>query len=103
MNEEKWRNLFRKRLEKYSWKPKNAKEIRPCIKEALNNPLEGENGHLMRIAIAVEFLNKGYSVDQIVPLFKNQPDFKPEKTRYYVLECKKRKPTIRLNAQPFGD
>jgi len=89
-NEEKWRNLFRKRLEKYGWKPKNAGEIRPCIREALNKPLEGENGHLMRLAVACEFLNKGYSVDQIVDLFRSQRDFSEQKTRYYVEDAKKK-------------
>ena len=74
---------------KSAFSGKNSK-VRPCIREALNKPLEGENGHLMRLAIAVEYLNKGYGVEEVVPLFKNQPDFKPEKTRYYVLDAKKK-------------
>jgi DNA primase large subunit len=51
---------------------------------ALDRPLEGGNGHLMRLAVAREFLNAGYNMDEIIPLFKNQSDFKLEKTRYYV-------------------
>ena len=58
--------------------------IRPCILEALKRPLEGKNGHLMRLAIAREFLNAGYSVDDVVALFKGQEDFNERKTRYYV-------------------
>jgi len=65
--------------------PKNeGKRIRPCMIAALEKPLEGGAGHLMRLAVAREYLAAGYSVDEIVPLFQNQPDFKPEKTRYYV-------------------
>jgi len=59
-------------------------KIRPCVLEALKKPLEGEEGHLMRLAIAREFLNAGYSVDDVVSLFKSQGDFNERKTRYYV-------------------
>ena len=65
-------------------------KIRPCILEALKKPLEGENGHLMRLAIAVEFLNKGYSADQVVVLFRSQRDFSERKTRYYVEDAERR-------------
>jgi len=65
-------------------------KIRPCILEALKKPLEGEEGHLMRLAIAVEFLNKGYSVDQVVDLFRAQGDFSERKTRYYVEDAKRK-------------
>jgi DNA primase large subunit len=58
--------------------------IRPCILAALEAQLDGGSGHLMRLAIAREFLAAGYSVDEIVPLFKGQADFNPERTRYYV-------------------
>jgi len=68
----------------------DGKKVRPCISEALKQPLEGERGHLIRLAIAVEFLNKGYSVDQIVPLFQGQRDFKTSKTRYYVEDAKRK-------------
>jgi DNA primase large subunit len=65
-------------------KIKKDGNVRPCILAALDRPLEGGNGHLMRLAVAREFLNAGYNVDEIIPLFKNQSDFKLEKTRYYV-------------------
>jgi DNA primase large subunit len=38
----------------------------------------------MRLAVAREFLAAGYSVDEVVQLFKGQADFNPDKTRYYV-------------------
>jgi hypothetical protein len=58
--------------------------VRPCILAALEAQLDGGSGHLMRLAIAREFLAAGCSVDEIVPLFKGQADFSPERTRYYV-------------------
>lgn len=61
-----------------------VKGIRPCIRKALQQPLEGGNGHLMRLAVAREYLEADCSVDEIVPLFKSQPDYSPTKTRYYV-------------------
>jgi len=66
------------------------KKIRPCISEALKKQLEGHGGHLMRLAIAVEFLNKGYSVDQVVDLFRSQGDFDEKKTRYFVEDALKK-------------
>jgi hypothetical protein len=71
---------------KFSKFPKNE-GIRPCIIAALEKPLEGGNGHLMRLAVAREYLAAGCSVDEIVPLFQNQMDFNPTKTRYYVLHA----------------
>jgi len=68
----------------------DGKRIRPCISEALKKQLEGGGGHLMRLAVAVEFLNKGYSVDQVVSLFRSQRDFSERKTRYYVEDALKK-------------
>ncbi|MBS7612230.1 hypothetical protein KEJ27_08550 [Candidatus Bathyarchaeota archaeon] len=65
-------------------------KIRPCIQEALNNRLDGGNGHMMRLAVAVEFLNRGYTVEEVVPLFQSQLDFKPGKTRYFVEKAKEK-------------
>jgi hypothetical protein len=69
--------------------PKITKGIRPCIHAALAKPLEGKGGHLMRLAVAREYLAAGYNTDEIVQLFQNQPDYNPEKTRYYVEHAKK--------------
>ncbi|MEM2263306.1 MAG: hypothetical protein QW160_03710 [Candidatus Bathyarchaeia archaeon] len=67
----------------------NMEKIRPCIQAALRQPLEGRGGHLMRLAVAREFLAAGYTVEEVVPLFQSQPDFNPEKTRYYVEHAQK--------------
>jgi len=67
-----------------SLKKKYSKGIRPCIEAALNQQLNGPNGHLMRLAIAREYLAAGLAVMEVVGLFRSQRDFDAEKTRYYV-------------------
>ncbi|MCW4045517.1 MAG: hypothetical protein NWE94_08390 [Candidatus Bathyarchaeota archaeon] len=59
-------------------------QIRPCIDAALCADLSGVAGHGMRIAIATEFLNKGFSAEQTAELFKNQTDYSFEKSLYYI-------------------
>jgi len=81
--EEKWRALYRERSMAHINLNKD-KRIRPCIQAALNQPLHGGAGHLMRLAIVREYQAAGYGVEQIIPLFQNQTDFDERKTRYYV-------------------
>jgi len=63
---------------------KPASTIRPCIENAVTHPLDEKQGHLMRLAVAREYLNAGFQTDDVVALFKNQLDFDAEKSRYYV-------------------
>jgi DNA primase catalytic subunit len=58
--------------------------VRPCILEALNQPLQKKEGHLMRIAIGREYLNAGFQVSEIVQFFQVQNDFDAGRTRYYL-------------------
>jgi len=44
----------------------------------------------MRLAVAVEFFNKAYTVDQTVPFFQNQPGFTPKRARYFIQDVKNR-------------
>ena len=60
------------------------KGSRPCIDAALASELSGVAGHSMRIAVASEFLNRGFSAEQTAELFKNQSDYSSEKSLYYV-------------------
>lgn len=71
------------------------KGIRPCIQAALSQQLTKQNGHLMRLAVAREYLAAGYGVDEVVSLFRGQGDFNAEKTRYHVLQAQ------RNPAKPF--
>jgi len=57
---------------------------RPCIDAALTADLCGVAGHSMRIAVAAEFLNLGFSAEQTAELFKSQSDYRSEKSLYYV-------------------
>ena len=58
-------------------------DLRPCLKGVLaaKTPLEGSEGHDMRVAIAAEAWNIGYTIEQTIELFKDQPDFSPAITR----------------------
>ncbi len=52
------------------------KNVRPCIKDALNKDLIGPEGHMMRIAIVREFYNFGMTdPEELVNLFVNQADY----------------------------
>lgn len=71
--------------------PKMTKrQVRPCIEAALNKPLEGKAGHLMRLAIATEFLNNNCTVEKVISLFQGQADFSPQRCRYFVEHAKNR-------------
>jgi len=61
--------------------------IRPCIESALQIDLHDKHGHLMRLAIATEYLNHGYRVENVVQLFQGQTDFNELKTRYFVKDA----------------
>lgn len=64
--------------------PRRHKGTRPCIDVALTADLCGVAGHSMRIAVAAEFLNRGFSAEQTAKLFKSQSDYNFEKSLYYV-------------------
>lgn len=64
-------------------------KVRPCIEAALSKQLKKHEGHLMRLAIVREYQASGLQTEQIVQLFASQPNFNPEKTRYYVEHARK--------------
>ncbi|MDD4325837.1 MAG: hypothetical protein PHC63_05360 [Candidatus Bathyarchaeota archaeon] len=64
--------------------PQSHKDTRPCINAALTTDLCGIAGHSMRIAVATEFLNRGFSPEQTAELFKSQSDYNIKKSLYYV-------------------
>ena len=64
--------------------PQSHRGTRPCIDAALTADLSGVAGHSMRIAVAAEFLNRGFSAEQTADMFKSQSDYSTEKSLYYV-------------------
>ena len=58
-------------------------EYPPCIKHAIEVLEKGENlPHSGRFMLATYLLSKGQTVEQIVPLFKNAPDYNERVTTY---------------------
>jgi len=90
--EEEFRKVLSNRRKRL---PKISAGIRPCVETALSLPLHKGEGHKMRLAIALEFLNNGFSSDQVVSLFSSQAVFNASKTRYYVEYA------LRKNYRPF--
>ncbi len=55
----------------------------PCIKHAIEILEKGENlPHSGRFMLATFLLNRGQSVEQIAPIFKNAPDYNERTTMY---------------------
>lgn len=60
-----------------------SSEYPPCVKHAIEVLEKGENlPHSGRFLLATYLLSKGKSIEQIVPLFKNAPDYNERVTRY---------------------
>lgn len=58
-------------------------EYPPCIKHAIEILNKGENlPHSGRFMLATYLLNKGQSIEEVAPLFKNAPDYNEKITLY---------------------
>jgi DNA primase large subunit len=58
-------------------------EYPPCVKHGIEVLERGENlPHSGRFLLATYLLARGQTIDQIVPLFKNAPDYNERITRY---------------------
>jgi DNA primase large subunit len=58
----------------------------PCITAILANLKDGVNvPHTARFAVTAFLLNLGLTVDEIIEIYKNSPDFDEERTRYQVV------------------
>ena len=58
--------------------------MRSCLKNALNQQLNNEKGHLIRLAIALEMKHTGYSLEETINAFKTQEDFDYKISSYQV-------------------
>ncbi|HEU5462288.1 MAG TPA: hypothetical protein VFU79_08470 [Nitrososphaeraceae archaeon] len=64
---------------------KNTSDLPPCIKKALELLNKNENlPHSARFMLATYMLSLGKSIDEVVSLFQNAPDFNEKITRYQV-------------------
>jgi DNA primase large subunit len=77
---------LRAKLEpKYAHRIYKTTDYAPCIKHALELMSRGENlPHSARIMLATYMLAIGKSIDEIVILFHNAPDYNEKVTRYQV-------------------
>ena len=58
----------------------------PCITAILTNLKDGVNvPHTARFAVTAFLLNLGLTVDEIIEIYKNSPDFDEDRTRYQVV------------------
>lgn len=68
---------------KFSVQTVETGESPPCIKHALDILNKGENlPHSGRFMLATYLLNKGQTIEEIAPLFKNAPDYNEKITLY---------------------
>ncbi|MEM1703777.1 MAG: hypothetical protein QXQ31_06960, partial [Zestosphaera sp.] len=67
------------------WVEKLKGVLAPCMKKLLEDCRNGINlSHNARVALAAYMLNVGYSVDEVVEVFRTQPDYNERVTRYQV-------------------
>lgn len=70
--------------------PRRVDGIRPCMKRALRLQLSGGNGHLMRLAVAVEHLAHGIPEEEVAKLFAKQRNYSYEVSLGHVRYVKQR-------------
>ncbi len=77
--------LITKKLSPSTKTPNQVKELPPCIKKALELLNNNENlPHSARFMLATYMLSIGKSVDEVILLFQNAPDYNEKITRYQV-------------------
>ena len=77
--------LITKKLSPTSKTSNQVRELPPCIKKALELLNNNENlPHSARFMLATYMLSIGKSVDEVILLFQNAPDYNEKITRYQV-------------------
>lgn len=70
----------------------------PCITAMMKRTSQGQHlSHVERFTLVTYLLRQGISVDTIVSLFSNVPDFKEDKTRYQVEHLS----GVRMGKEPY--
>jgi DNA primase large subunit len=75
----------------------------PCITHILANLKEGVNvPHTARFAVTAFLRNLGLTVDEIIEIYKNSPDFDEERTRYQVVHISGESGSTKYTAPSCG-
>ena len=70
----------------------------PCITVMMKRTIQGQHlSHVERFTLVTYLLHQGISVDEIVKMFSNVPDFKEDKTRYQVEHLS----GVRMGKEPY--
>ena len=78
-------NLITKKLSPITKPSNQVNDLPPCIKKALELLNNNENlPHSARFMLATYMLSIGKSVDEVILLFQNAPDYNEKITRYQV-------------------
>jgi DNA primase large subunit len=57
----------------------------PCVRETYNMALNGSNiSHMARFLLVTFLLEMGYTIDEVIKVISNTPDFNAQKTKYQV-------------------
>ncbi|MEM4676197.1 MAG: hypothetical protein QXM12_07910, partial [Nitrososphaerota archaeon] len=79
----------------------------PCMVKLLDDARQGvELSHNARLALASYLLNTGLGLDEVVDVFRNQPDFRESITRYqvnYIATYDSGKPLITYSCQKMKE
>ncbi len=64
---------------------KDSSLFPPCILKLFEDAMKGSNlPHMARFTLATFLLNIGFSIDEVVDIFRRMPDFREDITRYQV-------------------
>jgi DNA primase large subunit len=75
----------------------------PCITAILSNLRDGVNvPHTARFAVTAFLRNLGLTVDEIIEIYKNSPDFDEERTRYQVVHISGESGSTKYTAPSCG-
>uniref|UniRef100_A0A7C5Z7Z5 DNA primase large subunit C-terminal domain-containing protein n=1 Tax=Caldicellulosiruptor owensensis TaxID=55205 RepID=A0A7C5Z7Z5_9FIRM len=99
-----------KKLENYQkirWKPGGEANTStpPCMEKIIEKMLAGENiPHISRWVIGIYLIKSGKSIEEIISLFSNLPNFNEKRTRYHLEYIKKKNYSVPscANMESYG-
>jgi DNA primase large subunit len=103
-------NEINEKLQNYKKiKLESRKEVKtsipPCMEKIIEKMLAGENTpHIARWVIGIYLIKSGRSIEEIMSLFSNLPNFNEKKTRYYLEYIKKKNYSVPscANMESYG-